>query len=292
MTQFEMALKNKSLSPDAVYSDSLACTLYQHNPRFTNIDVADLKDISYDRILEIARERYCNASQFTFVIIGKFDEQQIRPFIEQYIAALPTTGQQPEQFRDVQTFPKGEVINNFAVKTESPKATAVEMWMADAPYTLENSVNLDAIGQILSMIYLKTIREEESAAYSCGAAGSFNLSGSQPIMMLQAYCPMNPDKQELALKLLHKGINDMTISIDPELLQQVKENMFKDADIAAKNNSHWMNYITTYLEYGIDLYTDYKKVVESLTPEALSQFLREKILSSGNHVEVVMHPEN
>ena len=51
MTQLDMALKNKSLSPDAVFSDSLAATLYAHNPRFTNINVKDLKDINYDRIL-------------------------------------------------------------------------------------------------------------------------------------------------------------------------------------------------------------------------------------------------
>ena len=291
MTQLDMALKNKSLSPDAVYSDSLVNTIYCHNPRFANLQVTDLKDISYDRILEIARERFKNASQFTFVIIGKFDEQQIRPLIEQYIAALPSTGEKPEQFRDVQTFAKGKVVNNFAVKTESPKATAVEMWMADAPFTLENSIHLDAVGQILSMIYLKTIREEESAAYSCGAAGNFALTGSQPIMMLQGYCPMNPDKQEIALRLLHKGIDDMVQGVDPEMLRQVKENMLKDADIAAKNNNHWMNVITTWKEYNVDTHTDYKKIVESLTPEAVSSFLREKILSSGNHIEVVMHPE-
>jgi zinc protease len=82
MTQMEMALKNKGLSPDAVYSDSLTATIYNHNPRFTNMQVDDLKSISYDRILEIHKDRFKNAAQFTFVIVGKFDEATIRPFIE------------------------------------------------------------------------------------------------------------------------------------------------------------------------------------------------------------------
>ena len=72
MTSLEMALKNKNLNPQAVFSDSLSLTLYSHNPRFANIQVEDLKDINYDRILEIAKDRYKNAAQFTFVFAGNF----------------------------------------------------------------------------------------------------------------------------------------------------------------------------------------------------------------------------
>ena len=290
MTQLDMALKNKSLSPDAVFSDSVAATTYGHNPRFNNIDVKDLKDINYDRILEIAKERFQNAGQFTFVISGNFDEQTIRPLIEQYIASLPATKAKPEQFKEVITFAKGEVVNQFKVKTESPKATAREMWYAEMPYTLDNIVKLDAVGQVLSMIYLKTIREDESAAYSCGAAGHFNTGTNQPKALLQAYCPMNPDKSELAVRLLHEGIQNMAKQVDADQLQKVKDYMLKQADIDAKQNSYWINTITTFKEYGLDVYTDYKKTVEALTVDNVRDFLNE-LLKSGNHVEVIMTPE-
>ena len=290
MTQLDMALKNKSLSPDAVFSDSVAATTYGHNPRFNNIDVKDLKDINYDRILEIAKERFQNAAQFTFVISGNFDEQTIRPLIEQYIASLPATKVKPEQFKEVITFAKGEVVNQFKVKTESPKATAREMWYAEMPYTLDNIVKLDAVGQVLSMIYLKTIREDESAAYSCGAAGHFNTGTNQPKALLQAYCPMNPDKSELAVRLLHEGIQNMAKQVDADQLQKVKDYMLKQADIDAKQNSYWINTITTFKEYGLDVYTDYKKTVEAWTVDNVRDFLNE-LLKSGNHVEVIMTPE-
>ncbi len=290
MTQLDMALKNKSLSPDAVFSDSVAATTYGHNPRFNNIDVKDLKDINYDRILEIAKERFQNAAQFTFVISGNFDEQTIRPLIEQYIASLPATKAKPEQFKEVITFAKGEVVNQFKVKTESPKATAREMWYAEMPYTLDNIVKLDAVGQVLSMIYLKTIREDESAAYSCGAAGHFNTGTNQPKALLQAYCPMNPDKSELAVRLLHEGIQNMAKQVDADQLQKVKDYMLKQADIDAKQNGYWINTITTFKEYGLDVNTDYKKTVEALTVDNVRDFLNE-LLKSGNHVEVIMTPE-
>ena len=291
MTTLEMGLKNKSLNPDAVFSDSLAATMYSHNPRFTQLNVEDLKDVSYDRILQIAKERYQNAGQFTFVFTGNFDEDSIRPLIEQYIASLPATKKKAEKFNEVLTLYKGQVVNNFKVKTESPKATAFMAWYADMPYTLDNIVKIDAVGQVLSMIYLKTIREDESAAYSCGAYGGFNLSSRQPKAQLQAYCPMNPDKQETAVRLMHEGIENMAKQVDADQLQKVKEYMLKQIDVDAKKNGYWVNTITTWKDYGLDVHTDYKKTVEALTTESLRDFLNQ-LLKSGNHAEVIMLPES
>ena len=291
MTTLDMSLKNKSLSPDAVFSDSLAATTYAHNPRFTQIDAKDLKDINYDRILQIAKERFQNAGQFTFVFCGNFDEAAIRPLIEQYVASLPATKEKAEDFKEVLTLAKGKVVNQFKVKTESPKATAFETWYADVPYTLDNIVKIDAVGQVLSMIYLKTIREDESAAYSCGAYGSFNLSSHQPKALLQAYCPMNPDKSELAVRLLHEGIANMAKAVDADQLAKAKEYMLKQIDVDAKKNSYWVNTITTYKDYGLDVYTDYKKTVEALTVESVRDFLSNVLLKSDNHIEIIMTPE-
>ncbi|MBR1416032.1 MAG: insulinase family protein [Prevotella sp.] len=288
----DMALKNMSLSPDAVYSDSVTSTIYCHNPRYMTPHVEDLPSMDYDRILEIAKERYRNAGAFTFTIVGKFDEQEIRPFIEQYIAALPATGEPAEKGSSVMTLAKGEVKNHFTMKAESPKATAIEVWTADTKYTLENAVKIDAVGQILSMVYLKTIREDESAAYSCGAAGMLNMgTTTTPYLMLQAYCPMNPDKSEIALRLLHEGMENAAKQIDPDQVQKVKDYMLKQIDIDAKTNNYWVNAIDKMRTYGVDIYTNYKQTVEALTPESLSKFIRENLLTSGNHIEVVMLPE-
>ena len=290
MTALEMSLKNKDLNPENVFSDSLANTIYCHNPRFTNITVEDLKNVNYDRILEIAKDRFKNAGQFTFVFIGNFDEQTLRPLIEQYVASLPATKQKAEDFKEILTLAKGQVVNKFTVKTESPKAIALEEWYTDMPYTLDNMVKLDAVGQILSMIYLKTIREDESAAYSCGASGYFNLSSHSPKAMLQGYCPMNPDKQELAIRLLHEGIANMQKQIDADQLNKVKEYMLKQYDVNVKKNGYWINTITTFKDYGMDVHTDYKKVVDALTVDNVRDFLN-KFLKGGNHVEVIMLPE-
>jgi zinc protease len=101
---------------------------------------------------------------------------------------------------------------------------------------------------------------------------------------------MNPDKQEIAVRLLHEGIANMQKAVDADQLQKVKDYMLKQADIDAKQNNYWINTITTFKEYGLDVYTDYKKTVEALTVDNVRDFLNE-LLKSGNHVEVIMTPE-
>ena len=108
--------------------------------------------------------------------------------------------------------------------------------------------------------------------------------------MLQGYCPMNPDKQEIAIRLLHEGIADMQKAVDADKLTKVKEYMLKQIDVDTKKNGYWVNTITTWKDYGLDVYTDYKKTVEALTTDSVRDFLNQ-LLKSGNHIEVIMLPE-
>ena len=108
--------------------------------------------------------------------------------------------------------------------------------------------------------------------------------------MLQAYCPMNPDKHEIAVRLLHEGIAGMQKTVDVDQLQKVKEYMLKQFDVDAKKNTYWINTITTYKDFGLDVFTDYKKTVEALTTDSVRDFLN-AFLKDGNHIEIIMLPE-
>ena len=289
MSQLELALKNKDLQPTSVLVDTLSYVMNNGNPRFMPVNINDLPSVDYDRVLQIAAERMRNASQFTFIIVGNFEEETIRPLIEQYIASLPTTGEKADKYREVRTMPKGKVKKHFTVETDSPNAYSIIVQTTPLAYTLENSVKLDAAGQLLSQIYLATIREEESAAYTCGASGSFNLSGDQPYAILEGISSGNPDKNARALELLHKGLQDNAVKVDADALAKVKEYMLKQADIDFKSNSNWINIISTWKMRGLDTYTNYKKTVESLTPENMAAFIKQ-IIDAGNEVELVMTP--
>ena len=289
MSTTETMLKNRLLQPENVLNDSVQATFSCHNPRFKSIEASELKNVSYDRVLQIAKERTANAAAYTFTIIGNYDEATIRPLIEQYIASLPSQ-KKVEKAKKVDTDFKGKVLNHFKHKAETPKAIAVMYWYSnDLPYNLENSIKATIAGQILSMEYLKKIREDASAAYTVGAAASMSRNDFDSEAYILAQCPMKPEKADVANQILRDEVNAMAKTCDADKLQKVKEYLLKNLGDQRKQNSYWLGRINTWRKYGMDFDTDYEKVVNAQTTESISAFVAE-LLKAGNAAEVIMMP--
>lgn len=282
-------LKNRHLSPDVAFNDSLTTALYGYNPRFAPLLEKDLKDINYDRILQIAKERTANANGWRFTIMGNYDENTIKELVCQYLGALPSKGKNVEGTR-TDILRKGVINNDFTRKMETPKANAAMIWYnEDMPYTQERGVQANIVGQILSMIYIKKIREEASAAYSCSASGSASRSDDYSNIMIYASCPMKPEKSEECLRIMNDEVNNMAVQCDAAMLDMVKEYMLKEADNSVKTNAYWMGVVNNYYKYGVDYHSTYKNTIASQTPEKITNFMKE-FLKAGNRVRVTMMP--
>ncbi len=285
----ELMLKNKSLQPEAVFSDSLYMTLANYSQREAPLQVEDLKDVNYDRILQMAKECTANAAAYTFTIVGNFDEAKLRPLIEQYLASLPSQ-KKVQKAKDVSSMFHGVVKNHFTRKMETPKAIAVMVWLnPEMQYSLENLVKSDMVGQILTMIYTEKIREEASAAYSVAAQASLQRNDFRTTGLALVYCPMKPEKGDIATKIMLEEVEKMADSVDEEKLKKVKEYMLKNVDDQAKTNNYWIRQINRLRDYGVDTHTDFKQVVEAQTPATVAAYMKQ-LLQPGNRAEVIMLP--
>jgi zinc protease len=290
MKTTELMLKNKLLQPESVFSDSLSLTLTCHDKRQAPLATEDLKNVNYDRILQMAKEQTSNAAAFTFTIIGNYDEATIRPLLEQYLGALPAQ-KKIVKGKNVEKVFKGEVINDFKRKMETPKAIAVMTWLNDKmDYSLQNIIRTSMVGQILTMIYTEKIREEASAAYSVSAQSALSRNDFRTMTQLLVYCPMKPEKGDIATKIMKEEVENMAKSVDAEKLNKVKEYMLKDIDDQAKTNNYWLRQINRLRLFGVDTHTDYKATVQAQTPETIAAFMQE-FLKPGNRAEVIMLPE-
>ena len=290
MNTMELQLKNKASDPMQVFQDSVIATVQNHNKWATPIDLKGLKKVNYDRILQIAKERFSYADGYTFTIIGNFDEDSIRPLIETYLASLPVNGNVKKSHKVVDVA-KGNIKNSFKRKMETPQAISAMIWTnEDMEYNLENVVKADMAGQLLMMIYLKKIREEASAAYTCSAQGQFQRDEFDKMVLIQVVCPMKPEKSDEALKIMSEEVPALAKSCDADMLTKVKEYMLKSYDDATQTNSYWKSMVDNNRLFGLDFHTNFKKVVEAQTPESICKFMQE-FLKPGNKIEITLMPK-
>ena len=289
--QVETMLKNRDLDPENVFEDSVNYILANHDWRERPFDISYLDQMSLDRMIEIAKERMANAANYTFMFVGAFDEDTIRPLIEQYIASLPGKKGKQSNYVNVESHPEGLNVTHFTRKSETPKAMAQIYWYdTKTPYSLENQLKANMLGQVLSKSYLQKIREDAGAAYSAGARGWSTYEGSNFFTAVMASCPMKPEMADMAVKIMNEEIYEACKSIDPTTLKEIKELMIKDHGTSLKENSYWLRQIHNYLFTGSDGLTGFEQIVNAQTPESISAFAKQ-LLSAGNKVEVVMLPE-
>ena len=290
ISAMDMMLKNKDLDPDNVFEDSVNYIMNNYSWRGKPFAVEDLQRVNYDRILEIAKERTANAANYTFLFIGSFDEETIRPLIEQYIASLPAKKGVKSNWANVSEYPKGQTIKHFAQKMETPKTTVTVKWFnTEIPYTLENSIKAYLLGSVLSRIYFDKIREDAGAAYSVGAYGSSMMEGDMPYTAVTAMAPLKPEFTDMALQIINDEMVKACETIDPVKLNDFKESLLKYHETQLKENNYWYNVIGAYATRGLDFHTGYDDIIKAQTPESIAAFARE-LMSAGNKVEVVMTP--
>ena len=283
--------KNRNIDHESVFLDSVIYILNNHDWRCRPFNVEDLKKMNRDRMMEIVKERTANAANYTFIFVGNFDEALIRQYIEQYIASLPGKKGTPANWVNVTTRPEGETITHFSRKMETPKASAEIIWYdTKTPYSVENDIKAEMLGQVLNKIYLQKIREDTGAAYSASAGGRAGLYGDRCITSVSASCPMKPEFVDVALKILNEEMVKACSTIDATTLQEIKELMIKEHNTELKENSYWMSIISSYIDPGIDYHTGYEEMINAQTPESIAAFARQ-VLAAGNKVEVVMTPE-
>ena len=284
-------LSNKSNNPNMVYQDSIQSTLYLGNKLALLPNVEDIQNINYDRVLDMQKQLYGNAKDFTFYFVGNYDEKVLLPLIEQYIASLPNKGMKLKNQKI--PYAKGEVKNIFTKAMENPQSQAREMWFVKLPaYTQKTAVLADISARLLEMKYLRSIREELSAAYSTGASCGliFDYDGKLALT-INGTAQLNPDKVDAAVPCFFKGMEETVAAPDANDLQKVKEILLKQAGVDEKTNSYWMQVLSMYDLRKVDTHTNYREMVKSVTAQQISDFLKNVVLKSGNHFEVIMKAE-
>ncbi len=284
-------LNNRNASPKVDYNDSISAILYNHDPRLEPMTQERLKQVNYDRILEIYKERFSDASNFKAVIIGNYDEQELRQLLCQYLGSLPATHKGEKTNTD--RLPKlatGSSVHRFSKKMATPLANVSIFYFADVPFSPKSDLELDFLKRVLQVAYTDSVREEKGGTY--GVSVSFELEkDEQPDAMLKIAYNADPQRYEELNPIIYQQLKNIAENGPlASSLAKIKQYLVKQYQQMIITNDYWDYIVWHELEDEADFDKDYCKLVEAVTAEDV-QRMAQRILNSGRCIEVTMLSE-
>lgn len=285
-------LANRSASPEAAFGDTLQVTMARHSIREQPVTAATLDQIDPFKSYAFYKERFSDASGFTFVFVGNFKADSIRPPIEKWLGGLPATGKS-ETWRDTGVRPPTGVVERVVKKGTEPKARTALVFTGPFEYTRQNRYHLSALAELLTIKLREALRENLGGTYGVSVAPSASRD-PEPSYHFAIGFGAAPERLEALTEAAISQIDSVKkFGTTNEYLTKVKEAALRGRETALKRNDYWLSQISTFDQSGWPLaeIPHGDKLINSLTVQDL-QRAAAKYLRRDHYVRVSLYPES
>jgi M16 family peptidase len=286
MEQQQEFLTNAHVNPMLAYNDTLHKVAYATN-RMASMDKEQLKRVNYNRIMHIYKELFANAANFKFFLTGNININKLRPLLCQYIATLPSNNAKETIGTYEPKLVDGKKTYIFHKKQTTPTAITTIVIKGKMEYNNRNELLMDAIGQLLRIVYTEKVREDKGGTYSVQASGNLQHHPDDEALLRIAF-QTDPQKYNDLIPIVYKELEKMaTEGPSQQDLDKVKAYELKVYNQVLRMNNYWEYVLYTDLYNGIDVDTDFRYIVENMTCDDIRTTLR-NLLNQNNCIEVTM----
>ena len=285
-------VENMNNNPQKVMGDSLNLIATNYHPRTRVLDQEFLQDINYERLEAVYRDRFADASDFFFIIVGNMEAEEVKLLAQKYIGAISDLDR-TETWIDHKVYePEGLVEKTIPLPLETPKANVNIMINQEMNYNPYNQMVLRVIEGILDLRYVESIREEEGGTYGVRIRTSVSKWPLEKANM-QINFDCDPDRaEELKEKVFAELKKLATEGPSEEDLSKTTENILKDREESKEHNAYYLSTLLSYYLYGInfDDPANYEDIVNELTVKDVKKVMQ-SFYADSNIIDVVFVPQ-
>ena len=286
MEQQQEFLTNAHVNPMLAYNDTLHKVAYATN-RMASMNKEQLKRVNYNRIMHIYKELFANAANFKLILTGNININKLRPLLCQYIATLPSNNTKETIGTYEPKLVDGKKTYIFHKKQTTPTAITTIVIKGKMEYNNRNELLMDAIGQLLRIVYTEKVREDKGGTYSVQVSGDLQHHPNDEALLRIAF-QTDPQKYNDLIPIVYKELEKMaTEGPSQQDLDKVKAYELKVYNQVLRMNNYWEYVLYTDLYNGIDVDTDFRYIVENMTCDDIRTTLR-NLLNQNNCIEVTM----
>ncbi len=287
----QAALAHRSADPDAAFADTLSAVMSQHHPRVRPITAELVDRLDLDRSLALYRDRFADASDFTFVIVGTFRPDSLRPLVERYVASLPNRGRR-EAWRDVGIRPPASVVTREVRKGIEPKAQTQIVFTGDFDYNPNNRLAIRALADVLEIKLRERLREALGGTYGADVFASPSRI-PRPAYALTVSFGSDPTRVDELTRAVFAEIDSVKMhGPSADDLAKVKEMYLRQHETDLKQNRWWLGQLGAYAQNAESPQTllVYPDRVRALTADRVREAARQW-LNQDRYVKVSLLPE-
>lgn len=291
ISQNRIRVKQMEGQPQKMMQDSVTLITSDYNPRTLLFNDAYLDKLTIDKIEKVYRDRICDASDFTFFIVGNIDQDVVKPMVEKYIGSIPSLNRHEKWVDRKVRCPKGKVEKVLYFPLENPKSTVLVSFTHEMKYTLKDAYCVNILSNILTNRYTKSIREEQGGTYGVGVSGTVS---REPVNVynISMNFDCDPNKAAELKPLLYTEVDKIVKDgVTEEELSKVVKNSLKESEQGKNHNSYWMSVLVNYYKTGIDINNpkNYEDILKALTPKDIQSFAK-RFFKNADIVDLILAP--
>lgn len=288
-------VENMMANPYYYFNEERSKIKYDSHPRRLMTKMADLEQLSIDKAYAAYRDRFADASDFTFVFVGNIDPKEIKPLLATYLGNLPNISRK-ENWRDVHADLVPGRIDTTIVRGQAPKAIVELDFHGDFDYFGENTrYHFYSMLDLLRIKLRESMREDKGGVYGVSVNGVPTLFPKQQYRItISFYC--EPNQADSLIQTALADIEQIKQEgAASENLQKIKETQKQSRTKAIKENSYWSGQLTARYQNGLSLegilLDPYLELVDTLHSNAIQQ-AAQQYFTYDNFMKIVLLPES
>jgi zinc protease len=293
MTRYKAFLTNMAKDPSKIMQDSISLFLTNFSPRTMVMNPEFLNLVDFEKVRTIYTERFRNAGDFTFFIVGNISEDSVKPLVEKYIGSINGYPGKEKWIDRKVSPPKGKFVKEVQLQLTTPKSTVFVSHNAALKYSSYNNVTLKVLQGILDIVFTEKVREEAGGTYGV----SMNISSQKyPVQeatdLIMFDC--DPAKANALKAIIYKEL-DKIITAGPskENLDKAVSNLLKNREESKVHNSYWSNTLYAYYFTGVDVNNpkNYEDILKKLTTEDVKK-VAGLFFSKADLADIIFKPKS
>lgn len=279
-------------TPTKILQDSVSLITSNYHPRTLLYNRAYLEKLDMNRMFDIYKERFANAADFTFFIVGNIEADELKPFVEKYLGSLNTDSSREDKIDRKVRGPKGLVKKVIDLEMETPKAVVLVTMHQYMPYELKDTYVNSVLKGILDLRYTENIREKEGGTYGVSVQASSSKE-PEPIYTVTVNFECDPEKAEHLKSLVYAEFEKIKKEgVTVEEVDKIVKNMLKNHEQSKNHNNYWMNVLAAYYIHDVNNNDpdNLENILINIKPSDIQEFAN-RMFNEPNTVDLIFMPK-